>query len=125
VKQQLRLISMSGIQAEEVEWIWYPYIPRGKITIVQGDPGEGKTTFVLALVALLTTGRPLPEGDSALSPMNVIYQTAEDGLADTIKPRLMTVGADCSKVMVIDESRKELNLRGERLKRLSKKPARD
>ena len=91
--QQLRLISMSDIQVEEVKWIWYPYIPRGKITIVQGDPGEGKTTFVLALVALLTTGLPLPESEMALPPMNVIYQTAEDGLADTIKPRPQLSGA--------------------------------
>lgn len=115
MKQQLRLISMSDIQVEEVKWIWYPYIPRGKITIVQGDPGEGKTTFVLALVALLTTGLPLPESEMALPPMNVIYQTAEDGLADTIKPRLTTAGADCSRVLVIDESRKALTLRDERL----------
>ena len=115
MKQQLRLISMSDIQAEEVKWIWYPYIPRGKITIVQGDPGEGKTTFVLALVALLTTGRHLPESETTLPLMNVIYQTAEDGLADTIKPRLTAAGADCSRVLVIDESRKELTLRDERL----------
>jgi predicted ATP-dependent serine protease len=112
-KETLRLISMSDIQAEEVKWLWYPYLPRGKITIVQGDPGEGKTTLVLALVALLTTGRPLPESDSALPPMNVIYQTAEDGLADTIKPRLTAAGADCSRVLVIDESKKELTLRDE------------
>lgn len=115
MKQQLRLISMSDIQAEEVTWIWYPYIPRGKITIVQGDPGEGKTTLVLALTALLTTGRPLPESDVPVPPMNVIYQTAEDGLADTVKPRLTAMGADCSRVLVIDESKKELTLRDERL----------
>ncbi len=103
-----------------MKWLWYPYIPRGKITIVQGDPGEGKTTFVLALVALLTTGLPLPESDSALPPLNVIYQTAEDGLADTIKPRLTAAGADCSRVLVIDESRKELTLRDERLEQAVK-----
>jgi len=119
-KETLRLISMSDIQAEEVKWLWYPYLPRGKITIVQGDPGEGKTTFVLSLVALLTTGQPLPENDSALPPMNVIYQTAEDGLADTIKPRLTVAGADCSRVLVIDESRKELTLRDERLEQAVK-----
>jgi len=115
MKQQLRLISMSDIQAEAVKWLWYPYLPRGKITIVQGDPGEGKTTLVLALTALLTTGRPLPESNVPVPPMNVIYQTAEDGLADTIKPRLTAMGADCSRVLVIDESKKELTLRDERL----------
>ena len=115
MKQQLRLISMSDIQAEAVRWLWYPYLPRGKITIVQGDPGEGKTTLVLELTALLTTGQPLPESDVPVPPMNVIYQTAEDGLADTIKPRLTAMGADCSRVLVIDESKKELTLRDERL----------
>lgn len=74
---------------EEIQWVWYPYIPYGKITVVQGDPGEGKTTFVLALIALLTQGKPLPEEENGTEPINVIYQTAEDGLADTIKPRLL------------------------------------
>ena len=115
MKQDLRLISMGEIQAEEVKWLWYPYLPRGKLTIVQGDPGEGKTTFVLAVIAALTCGEALPETEQALEPINVIYQTAEDGLADTIKPRLEAAGADCSRVLVIDESQRELTLSDERL----------
>lgn len=74
---------MSEINAEEVQWLWYPYIPLGKLTIIQGDPGEGKTSFILAVIAALTRGEPLPEYERAAEPMNVIYQTAEDGLADT------------------------------------------
>ena len=85
------------------------------MTIIQGDPGEGKTTLVLALVAMLTRGESLPECEAATAPMNVIYQTAEDGLADTIKPRLESVGADCTRVLVIDESERELTLLDERL----------
>ncbi|MDD3230151.1 MAG: AAA family ATPase [Oscillospiraceae bacterium] len=115
MKQDLKLISMSDVQSEEVKWLWYPYIPLGKVTIIQGDPGEGKTTFVLAMIALLTRGEPLPECDVAVEPMSAIYQTAEDGLADTIRPRLDSFGADCSRVLVIDESRKELTLSDERL----------
>ena len=107
MKHDLRLISMEEIQAEEVKWLWYPYLPRGKLTIVQGDPGEGKTTFVLAVIAALTCGEALPETEQALEPINVIYQTAEDGLADTIKPRLEAAGADCSRVLVIDERSEE------------------
>lgn len=57
---KLKLLTMSDIPTEEVQWLWYPYLPRGKITIIQGDPGEGKTTFVLALAALLTCGLPKP-----------------------------------------------------------------
>lgn len=115
--KNLKLIAMSEIVREEVKWLWHPYIPQGKVTIIQGDPGEGKTTLVLALLAMLTRGEPLPECEAAAEPMNVIYQTAEDGLADTIKPRLESVGADCARVLVIDESERELTLLDERLER--------
>lgn len=114
-KKKSRLIRMSDIETEQVQWLWYPFIPYGKITIIQGDPGEGKTSFVLAMIALLTTGKPLPEEKEAAEPIRVIYQSAEDGLADTIKPRLEASGADCSRVLVIDESDKELTLCDERL----------
>lgn len=114
-KKKNRLIRMSDIETEQVRWLWYPFIPYGKVTIIQGDPGEGKTSFVLAMIALLTTGKPLPEEDTAAEPISVIYQSAEDGLADTIKPRLEMSGADCSHVLVIDESDKELTLCDERL----------
>ena len=122
---KLKLLTMSDIPAEEVRWLWYPYLPRGKITIIQGDPGEGKTTFVLALAALLTRGLPMPGCTESRPPMNIIYQTAEDGLADTVKPRLTALGADCSKVLVIDESERELTLSDRRLARPSKKRMRD
>ena len=112
---KLKLLTISDIPTEEVRWLWYPYFPRGKITIVQGDPGEGKTTFVLALAALLTRGLPMPGDTESLPPMNIIYQTAEDGLADTVKPRLTALGADCSRVLVIDESEHELTLSDWRL----------
>ena len=115
MKNELKLISMDTVETENVQWLWYPYIPLGKITIVQGDPGEGKTTFALAVIAALTRGEPLPEYEYAMDPMNVIYQTAEDGLADTIKPRLVAAGADCARVLVIDETNKELTLIDERL----------
>jgi len=107
----MKLIKMNEVQAKKVNWLWYPYIPYGKITLIQGDPGDGKTTFVLAVTALLTNGKPMPEcEDTTAEPMAVIYQTAEDGLADTIKPRLDEVGADCSQVIVIDESEQALTL---------------
>lgn len=105
---------MSDIETEKVKWLWYPFIPYGKITIIQGDPGEGKTSFVLAMIALLT-GKPLPEDKTAAEPIRVIYQSAEDGLADTIKPRLEASGTECSRILVIDESDKELTLCDERL----------
>lgn len=76
----------------------------GKITILQGDPGCGKTTFILALMAILTTGADLPTPAEKREPMHAIYQTAEDGLADTIKPRLLSCDANCALIHVIDDS---------------------
>ena len=120
MKQDLELIRMSDIQPEEVQWLWYPYIPLGKLTVIQGDPGEGKTTFVLAVIAALTKGEALPEREP-LDPVNILYQTAEDGLADTIRPRLDALGADCSRVLVIDESERELSLSDERIRQAMEK----
>jgi len=113
----VKLITMSDVKSTPVNWLWYPYIPYGKITLVQGDPGDGKTTFVLAVAALLTNGKPMPESKPTEppTPVTVIYQTAEDGLADTIKPRLEEVGADCSRVLVIDESEQPLSLADNRI----------
>jgi RecA-family ATPase len=113
----MKLIKMNEVQAEPVKWLWHPYIPYGKITLVQGDPGDGKTTFVLAVAALLSNGQPMPECDSTspIIPQTVIYQTAEDGLADTIKPRLVEIGADCSRVVVIDESEQPLSFSDSRI----------
>ena len=120
MKQDLELIRMSDIQPEEVQWLWYPYIPLGKLTVIQGDPGEGKTTFVLAVIAALTKGEALPEREP-LDPVNILYQTAEDGLADTIRPRLDALGADCSRVLVIDESKREFSLSDERIRQAMEK----
>lgn len=107
---KLQLISMDEVKAKDVQWLWYPYIPYGKITIIQGDPGEGKTTMVLQLASLLSKGEMLPCDETEREPINVIYQTAEDGLDDTIKPRLIEANANCSHIKVIDESEKALNM---------------
>lgn len=112
---ELRLIKMSDVEPTKVEWLWYPYIPYGKVTIIQGDPGEGKTTLILNLAALLSKGEKLPEINEKSEPINIIYQTAEDGLSDTVKPRLIASNADDDKITVIDESKIELSLTDERL----------
>lgn len=114
-KTELKMIRMSEIQSQEVEWLWYPFIPYGKLTIIQGDPGDGKTTLVLNIAAKLSRGEGLDNDMKVKEPVNVIYQTAEDGLADTVKPRLELAGADCEKILVIDESDKSLSMADERL----------
>ena len=113
---ELKLIHMEDVVSKEVEWLWYPYIPYGKIIIIEGDPGEGKTTLVLKLAAALSRGLPLPcDDDKEYEPIHIIYQTAEDGIEDTIKPRLEKAGADCSMIRVIDETDKELSMTDDRL----------
>ena len=111
-----KLIHMEDVVSKEVEWLWYPYIPYGKITLIEGDPGEGKTTLVLKLAATLSRGLPLPcDDDKEYEPIHIIYQTAEDGIEDTIKLRLEKAGADCSMIRVIDETDKELSMTDDRL----------
>lgn len=106
----------SDISARKIEWLWYPYIAYGKITIVQGDPGDGKTTLVLNIASLISNGIPLPEsGGKTPVGRNIIYQSTEDGLADTIKPRLQAAGADCSKIAFIDDAKFPLTLSDDRL----------
>lgn len=121
-KPQLKLINMDDVQVEKVKWLLYPFIPYGKITIVQGDPGEGKTTLLLEVIARLSKGLNVFDDADDVEysielgiPQNVIYQTAEDGLGDTIKPRLIAAKADCKFVHVIDESDMPLNMLDERL----------
>ena len=114
---ELNIINMADVEAVAVKWLWKPYIPLGKITIIQGDPGEGKTTLALSIAAAFTQGENLPNEVETKVPMNVIYQTAEDGLADTIKPRLEAVNADCARVLVIDESKEELSMTDERIEK--------
>lgn len=114
----LKIINMNDVKVEEVEWLLYPFIPFGKITILEGDPGEGKTTVMLQIIAQISKGEkilPSEEDSQTYEPMKVIYQTAEDGLGDTIKPRLLSAGADCRNVLVIDDSEKALTISDERL----------
>lgn len=105
----------SSVKKSKIEWIWYPYIPCGKITILQGDPGGGKSTVMMDIIGRLTTGRKLLDGRT-LEPMNVLYQCSEDGLADTIKPRLEVAKADCDKVGYITEDIFGLTLDDEKIR---------
>lgn len=113
-KKAVPMIRMSEIQQTEVEWLWYPYIPFGKLTIIQGNPGEGKTFFAMQLAAACTNRKYLPQMEP-FEPFNVIFQTAEDGLGDTVKPRLISVEADMERVLVIDDADYPLTLADKRI----------
>ena len=114
--QPVPMLRMADVELTSVDWLWFPYIPFGKLTIIQGNPGEGKTYFAMRLAAACTNRKPLP-GMETLEPFNIIYQTAEDGLGDTVKPRLMEADADLERVLVIDDRDTPLTLADERIAR--------
>lgn len=105
---------MTEIKETIVEWLWYPFIPFGKVTLIQGDPGQGKTWLAMHLAAACTNRKELPN-ELPMDSFNVFYQTAEDGIGDTIKPRLMKCGADMERVRVIVEDDSMLSLTDPRL----------
>ena len=103
------LMSMAEVEKETVEWLWYPYIPYGKITIIQGNPGDGKTNLALKIAACVSSGTPLP-GLPKLEQQKVIYLSAEDGVRDTLKPRLEELGADTKNILFFKEEDKPTSL---------------
>lgn len=92
-----RLTRLSDVEPEAVEWLWPGRLPLGKISLLEGDPGLGKSTVGIDLAARVSRGLPLPGGGS-YGPAAVVLLSAEDGLADTVRPRLDAAGADVRNV---------------------------
>ena len=112
---QLKLYS--GVNVIPVDWLWYPYIPFGKVTLLQGDPGCGKSTLMMDIIASVSNGTANVYGPDLRKPMHVIYQCSEDSVADTIKPRLVRAGANCDNVAFIDEEIDEITINDEKVRR--------
>ena len=103
-KVESKLLTLySDIQSKPVQWLWRPYIPVGKVTLLQGDPNDGKSTMMMNIVAELSRGGAMPDGTALGRPQKIIYQCSEDDAADTIKPRLEAYGADCRNIAFINE----------------------
>jgi hypothetical protein len=94
-------LRLADVEPEAVDWLWYGRIPLGKVTILEGDPDEGKSCITIDIAARVTTGRQMPKSvDPALDPAGVVYITAEDGLPNTVRPRFDAAGGDPARVIV-------------------------
>ena len=114
-----RVILLDQITAAQTEWLWYPYIPLGKVTMMQGDPGEGKSSIALRLASAVSRGTDITDlRKTVTNPDYVIYLNAEDGLADTIKPRLERANADCSMICSMEDTEFPLTAKDGRLESL-------
>ena len=88
------LVLVADVDREQVTWLWPGRIPRGKLVVLDGDPGVGKSTLTIA--AKVSTGSPFPDG-ARPERGDVILLSAEDDIADTIRPRLEAAGADLNR----------------------------
>ena len=117
VNVPLEVIKAREIEPKEVKWLWYPYIPFGKVTLLQGDPGDGKSKLMLSIAALLSKGEPLPFMDSEEeTPMTIIYQTTEDDADDTVVPRFNSAGGNGENLIFIKEDEKSLSFGDNRIR---------
>ncbi|MFI7429806.1 AAA family ATPase [Micromonospora sp. NPDC049836] len=96
-----KLVRLSTVKRERIDWLWPGYIARGKLHVIDGDPGLGKSTATADLAARITTGKPWPDGQPGCTPAGVVLLSAEDGLGDTIRPRLEAAGADLERVVAL------------------------
>lgn len=98
----VQLTRLADVQPERVTWLWPGWLPRGKPVTLDGDPGLGKSTLSDEFAAVVTTGGRWPDGTRCEYPGAVLLMSAEDGLADTVRPRLDAAGADVSLVHAIE-----------------------
>ncbi len=98
----LILTRVSDVEAQDIKWIWPGRIAMGKVTVIAGHPGLGKSQLTAFLAALVTTGGEWPSGDGSAPLGTVIMLSCEDDIADTIRPRLEAAGADLTKVEAVE-----------------------
>lgn len=115
-----KYIQLSSVESKSTDWLWYPYIPLGKITLMTADPGTGKTFLALYLAAQVSTGRPFYGESVYTAPQNVVYQTAEDGIADTIKPRLEPMRPNFENIYIFNEESESLSLSDDKIEQIMK-----
>ncbi|MFQ5930947.1 MAG: AAA family ATPase [Nitrospiraceae bacterium] len=100
------LVALADVQPEPISWLWPEHIPLGKLTLIVGDPGLGKSFLLVDMAARVSVQAPWPDG-GAVARGKVILLTAEDGLADTVRPRLDTMGGDPASVLALKGVRRK------------------
>ena len=98
-----RTMPLSRVRQKPVEWLWPGYVPLGKLTVLDGDPDLGKSTLLLDLAARVSTHGIMPDGKQGIRG-NVLLLSAEDGVEDTILPRLLAAGANVDRIEVKNEA---------------------
>jgi len=92
----------SEVELEHIIWLWYGRIPFGKLSILDGDPGQGKSTIALDIAARLSRGYTMPDSSGGSGPAGVVLLSSEDGPGDTIRPRLEAAGAALDRIRGLD-----------------------
>ena len=98
----LQTIRASTVSPRPIDWLWPGYIALGKLTLIAGDPGLGKSILTCALASHVSNGSPWPVSGAECPKGSVVMASAEDDLADTIRPRLDAAGADAEKIEIVD-----------------------
>ncbi|GAC59016.1 hypothetical protein GOHSU_68_00080 [Gordonia hirsuta DSM 44140 = NBRC 16056] len=101
LRHQISVVRLSDVVPERVHWLWPGRLPAGKLVTLDGDPSLGKSTLALSFAATITTGGHWPDGTRCSSPADVVLLSGEDGLADTVRPRLDAAGADVQRVHAV------------------------
>lgn len=94
--------SLADVKPETIRWLWWPYLPAGKLTLLDGDPGLGKSLLTLDVAARLSRGGELPNGGWTAPPATTIFLNAEDSAADTARPRALAAGADLNRLIFVN-----------------------
>src|SRR5207253_5622783 len=95
-----KLERCSDITPVALNWLWPRYLARGKLAVLDGDPEQGKSLVTIDLIARLGTGRPLPDGSAGPAPAAALLLSAEDDVADTVRPRAEAAGADLNRLLL-------------------------
>ena len=99
-----RIVPLNGIETKQIEWLWEDRIPLGEITLLDGDPGDGKSTLMYDIAARVTTEAPMPFAKDAVVPAGVILLQEEDSVAATIRPSIEAAGGDINRVHVYERN---------------------